>query len=273
MRRVIVMLGLAGLAACGDGGGSSNLAPPPPNVSPGGLWTAQWIEASGPTAGDSMSLKALVTEAGDFFYAGYDATNGCAVVGFGQLAVSGSAVSGTTQNAVVAYSAAGANTGCAYPDGTTYGTGSVAGTISERSAANLTVASQTALGLALPVETHAWTYNGLYALPSSLATIAANYVDGANTLTISANGAVYEQDPATGCVINGTVSILDASYNAYGIRLTFSNCTGQSVLLNGLTATGLGYFDNTVSPNQLLIGLKLTIGGQTAVIIGGLQKM
>ncbi|MBS0395655.1 MAG: hypothetical protein JSR54_13605 [Proteobacteria bacterium] len=273
MRTLMGLLCIAGLAACGDGG-SSNLVPPPPNVSPGGLWTAQWTEASGPTAGDAMSLKALVTENGDFFYAGFDSTNGCAVVGFGRLAVNGSAVSGTTQNAVVTYAGAGGiNTGCAYPDGSTYGSGTVSGTISERSTANITVASQTALGLALPSETHTWAYNGLYALPSSLATIAGNYADGANTITISANGAIYEQDPASGCVINGTVSILNATYNAYGISFTFSNCSGQSVLLNGLTANGLGYVDNTASPNQVLVALKLAIGGQTAVIIGSLTRM
>ena len=74
-------------------------------------------------------------------------------------------------------------------------------------------------------------------------------------------------------MINGTVSIVNPSYNAYAMSFTFSNCTGNSAVLNNQTATGLGYLDDSVSPNQVDFGVRLTVNGQTFVLAGALKKM
>ena len=101
------------------------------------------------------------------------------------------------------------------------------------------------------------TFNALYYVPSSLATISGNYEDLATgtVFTISAGGTVFAQDVTTGCVINGTVSIKNPSYNVYGIEISYASCTGASTPLNGLTLAGLAALDNTKSPEQLLAGV------------------
>jgi hypothetical protein len=137
----------------------------------------------------------------------------------------------------------------------------------------LTDTSTTSKGMALGSETNTWSYSNLYAQTPSLATIAGNYADGSDTLTVSSNGTIFEQDPTTGCVINGQVSIVNPSYNAYSFSYTFASCTGNSAVLNGQTATGLGYFDNSVNPNQIVYGLHMTVNSQTLVLAGALNKM
>jgi hypothetical protein len=127
--------------------------------------------------------------------------------------------------------------------------------------------------MALGSETHTWSYSNLYAETPSLATIAGNYADGPNTLTVSANGAIFEQDPTSACVINGQASIVNPSYNAYALSFTFASCTGSATVLNGQSATGFGYYDDSVNPVQLVIGLHLTVNGQTFVEAGALNKM
>jgi hypothetical protein len=278
-RSAITLLVITSLSACGGGGSSGDTGTPPPppppppqtNQSPGGIWTVQYVATSGPNTGDTMQGKALVTETGDLFFAGLNTANGCAVVGFGQVTVSGSAVSGSTQDAIVPFTTAA--TTCSYPDGSTSGTSSLSGTVSQRSTLSLTDTSTTSLGMALGSETQTWAYSSLYAEMPSLTSIAGNYADGTDTLTINADGTIFEQDPTTGCVINGTVSIVNPSYNAYALSVTWSNCTGNSMVLNGKTATGLGYIDDSMSPNQVDFGVRLTVGGQTFVLAGALNKM
>jgi hypothetical protein len=127
--------------------------------------------------------------------------------------------------------------------------------------------------MALGSETNTWSYSNLYAETPSPATIAGNYADGSDTLTLSSNGTIFEQDPTNGCVINGTVSIVNPSYNAYAISITWSSCTGNMAVLNGQTAMGFGYYDDSVNPPQLVYGVHATINGQTAIEAGSLPKM
>ena len=69
------------------------------------------------------------------------------------------------------------------------------------------------------------------------------------------------------------MSIINALWNAYAISFTFSMCTGNEQILNGLTASGLGTYDNAANPHQVLVGMKLAYQGQTLVIVGGVTKM
>jgi hypothetical protein len=258
-----------GLSACGGGGGSSDPPPPPPmNQSPGGLWTTQYTVTSGPNTGDMIKAEAIATETGQLYFAARNQNTGCAEVGFGQVSVTGNSISGNVNVAVVQYTTiAGVNTTCSYPDGSTSGTGTISGTISQRSSMTITASGTTSMGMALPSDTETWTFSSLYDTASSLATVAANYTDGSDTFSIDGNGVIFEQDPTTGCVTNGQISTIDTQYNAYEISLTLSNCTGSAAAANGVTFTGLAFFDPTVSPAQLDFGVSANINGSFVVAI------
>jgi hypothetical protein len=265
------------LSACGGGGGggSNASAPPPPIVdqSVGGIWQTQYTITSGVNTGDTINGLAIATEQGDFVTIGKNQNNGCASVGFGQGSVNGNAMSGTADWALVQWSTInGVATNCVEMDGSTSGTATLTGTVAERASLTLTDTDTTSAGTVLPALTSTWTYNSLYALPASFATIAGNYTDGSNTLSIDANGAIFEQDPTTGCVVNGQVTIPNSAYNAYSFSVSYSNCTGANAVLNGTTATGLAAYDNTVAPNTLDAGWHGTANAQMYVIIGIFPK-
>jgi len=242
------------------------------NKSPGGIWTTQYLDNSVPP-GAYVDAKAIVSESGEFYFAGVNQSTGCANVGFGQLTVNGGSVTGTLNTAVVTFTTIpGVNATCAFPDGSTFGTGTVSGTVTERTTLALTINQTTSSNTNLPAITGTWNYSNLYASGSSLTQIAGNYLDGTNTLTVSSGGTIFEQDPTSGCVINGDASILDSAYDAYGMRFTFSSCTGTALILNGQSANGLAALDTTVTPNQLLIGISLDVNGRLFAIAGYITR-
>jgi hypothetical protein len=269
----ITVLVVGGLSACGGGGGGSSSDPPAPpaSQSPGGIWTVQYVD---PNTGDTIDAQALATETGEVFFAGINTANSCAVIGFGQVAVNGSSLSGSTNDAVVTWSANPfVNTTCGYSDGSTSATTTLSGTVAQRSSLALTQTSTTSKGMALGSATQTWSYSNLYAETPSLATVAGNYADNSDTLTLSSNGTVFEQDPTSGCVINGQVSIVNSSYNAYALSFTFASCTGNSAVLNGQTGTGLAYYDDSVNPAQFVYGVHVTVSGVTVVLANAAPKM
>jgi hypothetical protein len=136
--------------------------------------------------------------------------------------------------------------------GKTNGTGLVNGIIVPRQSIDSVTTFSTSVTIALSLN-----FSALYYLPSSLATISGTYRDLATgaVFTIGANGTVFAQDAATGCVINGTVSITNKAYNVYGIEVSYANCTGSLTTLNGVTLAGMAALDNSESPEQLLAGV------------------
>ena len=266
IRPALPLLLIGGLSACG--GGSSSDPPPPANQSPGGIWTTQYTVTSGPNTGDMIKSVAVVSESGELYFASQNQNNGCADVGFGQASVTGNSISANINVESVQYTTVpGVNTTCSYPDGSTTATGTISGTISQRSSLNITVSGMTSMGTALPSDTETWTFSNSYDTASSLATVAGNYTDGSDTLSIDGNGVMFEQDPASGCVLNGTISIINAQYNAYSLSFTLSNCTGGAAVANGVNFTGLATLDQTVSPAQLDFGVSANVGGSFAVVI------
>lgn len=271
-RAIIVLFLTVDLCACGGGGGYGGSPPPTTNQSPGGIWTVQYVQASGPTAGHAINGTALVTETGDGFFAAVDAVSGCAEIGFGSVSVSGSSLTGSASNAMVSWSAnPGASTSCAYPDGSTSGTMLLSGTVAQRSQLTVTDTTTTSAG-SMGTAMHTWSYSSLYAQPPSLATIAGNYRNGTDTLTVGSDGAILEQDPASGCVLSGQAAIVNSSYNSYSLSFSYANCTGTLAVLNGQTGTGLGYYDDTVNPNQFVYGVHIAVNGRTTVFAGALVK-
>jgi hypothetical protein len=90
---------------------------------------------------------------------------------------------------------------------------------------------------------------------------------------VDANGSVFSQDPATGCVVNGTVSIIDSRYNAYRVQFTYANCTGQAVVLNGLQFNGLATLDNTQTPEQAIVAVTAKSGNAEYAVVLQLNRM
>jgi hypothetical protein len=161
--------------------------------------------------------------------------------------------------------------GSQFADGSTHGTGSVSGTIAERSSMSLSTQFKTDAG-ASNSGTLKMTFDTLYNRASSLSTISGNFADGSDTITISSDGSIFEQDPNTGCVVNGTVSIINASYNAYRVQYSFANCIGQYAVLNGLQFSGLGTLDNTQTPEHAIVGATAQSGSTKIAIVLNLPR-
>lgn len=191
----------------------------------------------------------LTTEDGRFFYVLEEHGGGSyatSTVAVGNLTVAGSMVSGSeqttdflsTQCVVVPVSCA---SGPAM---------AVSGSISQRST--------------LTLDGYTWTYDVLYDDPSSLATTlgtwstnlaAVSYATFVRqgTLDVSSNGVLYEQDPTTNCLVTGQLSLINPSYNAYAIALTYTGADCASGL-NGATGSGIAYIDDL---GQLNIGVNM----------------
>ena len=116
-------------------------------------------------------------------------------------------------------------------------------------------------------------YSDLYDRDSGLATIAGNYDDFPLVLNVNGAGQIFEQDPASGCVVNGQVSIVDTHFNAYDVSITYSNCQGDFAILNGARFDGLGTLDNTVNPEEAIAGLVGNVGGVTFSVIFVLPRL
>jgi hypothetical protein len=101
-------------------------------------------------------------------------------------------------------------------------------------------------------------FDTLYTRGSSLAKVAGNYKNAANgaVININATGVLFSQEEASGCVINGSVAVIDSRFNAYATRLSFSGCKGDKSALNGTNAGGVLFLDDTASPVKLTLGLQ-----------------
>ena len=232
------------ITACGGGSSSGGSAPPPAppsNASPGGIWRGV----------DSLTgneITGLVDEAGDFHFLESDGT---------QFAGTAS----TTPTNFTASFEAFAAFGSQFQDGSNHGTGSLSGTIKERATIDATANLTTDNG-ATSSATLNLTFDTLYNRASSLATIAGNCTDSVSgtVVSVNADGTVFSQDASSGCTLNGVVSVMNASYNAYKVKFSYSSCLGSAAVLNGINFTGIGALDNTVSPERAIIGVTADAG-------------
>ena len=239
--RAAVCFGVLAVAGCGGTGSSPPPRPPHINVSAGGIWrgTDQY--------GAGSAVLGFVAETGNFYFMeGTTYFTGDGEVYVGTITVDGTSASGQTD--AIKFP------GYRYPDGATFATGSFGGTVVERVSFDGVAVVQTASARAGTTFTSTFTlkFDQRYKRASSLTTIAGIYGSGTLSLTINDSGVLFAQDATSGCMINGAIATIDTQFNMYDATATFSNCPG---LVTGATLTGLATLDNTVSPEQLLIGL------------------
>ena len=251
-----LLICLTPLHGCGGGGGDSPppfVPPPVVNQSPGGIWLG--VDSIG------QDIVALVTETGRFHFIADLSSQGSGI-----LSVSnGNDVNGNFDLVT--------ELGFVFPDGTTLANCTLSGTVNERQTLTVTVNCTTTAGLQTQT-TVALSYEPLYDRDSSLATIAGMFDDGSGVVTIiAADGTIFEQDPVSGCVLNGQVSIINTAFNAYDFEFGISNCTGLFAVLNGATFVGIGVLDNTVNPELLVVGLTGVVSGVLISIVSIQQRI
>lgn len=246
LAKVCAVLSLATqLAACGGGGGGGGGGSKVQDAAVGGLWVGL-TSISG--QGD-FQLIGIVAENGRAYFLQEDG-----VMYWGTVTSSGNQITSTLDGAGVY--------GLPLWDGSDRGTGSASGTIQARSSIAANAIFTTAFG-GRTTSSISLTFDPLYNDDSSLALIAGNYVDAigrySGVLNIAGNGDLFLQDPGTGCVVNGRVSIIDASYNAYDAQFSYSGCTGPDAVLNGATFRGLAAYDRDFQ--QVVVLAEGTVGG------------
>lgn len=256
MARALAVLAIGGmLAACSGGGGGSGPSPSTPpvqNASPGGIWEG--------TLASGEQVLGLATESGEFHFLTDSFTQY-----FGTVTTRGNSASGD----FVGYTAVG----YVFEDGSTRGSGTLTGTLQARSTFAATTSFQTSAGNNIS-NSVSLTYNALYDRDSSLQTIAGNFRDVASgaIVSVDASGQAFAQNPATGCVLNGTVSIINSQYNAYRVEYTYSGCQAQYAVLNDITLKGLATLDNTASPELLIVGAQGLSGGTGLSVVEVLER-
>ena len=231
----------ATLTACGSGDDaldSSSSSGSTADAYPGGIWVG-----SDPYSG--VGMIGIITESGEFAFYHTDHSGF-----FGTLTTAGTTTSGSFADVLAI--------GSAFSDASTYGTGTISATIAARSTITGNTTLTTAAGSAGGSKTLSLTFNSQYNTASSLAAIAGNYTNSTDnsTLSIDAAGVITNQSSTTNCVINGQVTLINATYDAYRISYTYASCTGSYAVLNGLTLTGLGVLDTVDSPDVLYVAIQ-----------------
>jgi hypothetical protein len=143
-----------------------------------------------------------------------------------------------------------------FPDGSTFGVGTLNGTVTtgESITANLTFTSSGGTAVS-----GSWSLNfqSLSNNTSSDSTISGNYtatVTGA-VLSITSLGAMTSQNGQNNCVLNGSIATSDTSHDLYEVSYSFASCTGTSAGLNGVQFTGFATLNTNVNPAQVTMAV------------------
>ena len=252
----------AGLSGCGgkgtnfggtgtgnNGGGSMST----PNASPGGVW-------KGTESVSGAQVFGVADQLGDFFF---ERSDGVLYVG----------TATTSQNSLSASFDGYVLNGNAFSDGSTHGIGTLSGTIKSQASISATTQfttdnSNTSKGSV------SLNFDTLYNTASSLTTISGNFTNGADgaAVTIGSNGTIFSQDAKSGCVLNGTVLIINASYNAYKVVFDLASCKGTSFALNGIQFTGLATLDTSVTPQVVHLAVTGASGNTKYALVYDLKR-
>ena len=223
--RFLPCLAAIALAACGGSGSSSGGTID--GASPAGIWR-------GTDPANGLAVVALIDAAGE---AEFLRTDNALLSGEVSTAQDNS-VSGAGQ----AYDTN------KFPDGTTAGSWTLQGTLTERQSLSVTVSVVTAAGSVI-TQTLDLTFDPAYDQPSSLASLTGAYapVPNGTPYLFGPNGTFSLSDLI--CEANGQFSIIDPGHNIYRV-----SATGECDHGGSTTSNGLATLDTSVSPAQLLVG-------------------
>jgi hypothetical protein len=144
--------------------------------------------------------------------------------------------------------------GNTFSDGSTYGIGTVNGTVSTGATLTATLSFTTNGNTAI---TGDWslTFQSLSNTTSSDSAVSANYTNTVTgeVLSITTSGTMTSQNANNSCVLNGTISTSDSSHDIYEVSYQYEDCTGSYAALNGVQFTGLAVLNSTLSTPQLSI--------------------
>jgi hypothetical protein len=239
--RRISLIGIVGalaavLSAAGCNSTSDGTSSTTTNASATGLW-------GGSDSVSGLGITAFINSAGQ---ATFIRSDGAQFVGTAQI--SGDTLAVTVDG----YS----DFPAAFSDGSTYGLGTLNGTVTTGSSITATLSFTTNGGTAID---GSWslTFQSQSNSGSSTAAVSANYTDTVTgaVLSITSNGDMTEQNASNGCVLNGSISTTDSSQDIYEVAYSFGNCTGTYAVLNGVQFTGLASLNTSVSPGQLTMAV------------------
>jgi hypothetical protein len=258
--RVIGILGAAAgalaLPACNgsdDTSGSSSTT----NESATGVWT-------GTDSVSGLAITALINAAGQATFIRADG-----VQFDGDAEVSGDTLAVT----VTGY----ANYPGTFTDGSTYGLGTVNGTVTTGSSISATLSFTTNANTAL-TGTWSLTYETISDNSSSTTAVSGNYTDAVTgaVLSVTSAGAMTEQNSNsqstyTSCVLNGSIATADSTHDIYEVSYEFEDCTGIYATLNGVQFTGLASLNTSVSPAQLTVAVAGTSSSSKYAVVSTLN--
>lgn len=243
-------------SACGGGGGGGQT--PAQNARVGGLWEGT-VEF---TDGSTQDLLGIVAEDGRAYLLQVEGDAG--VLLWGTVRSSANRVTASVTGATVIGITGGPIVFGFFEDGSSSGTGSVEGSIRERSSVTADVVFTTSAGTRTTSRIEL-RYDDLYERDSSLGAIAGNYTSavfpGEDALNIANDGVLFGQNPGTGCVVNGRVSVVDSRYNAYEFEYSYGSCTGELAVRNGVTYRGIGFLEDSMVPAGIAAFLQGTLQG------------
>jgi len=238
LRLLVSVLALAGwLAGCGSNSGSPAMAPIDQVV--GGYW--EGVDDQG------ASIVVLATDDGVVHY-------------FSDSGAQGTGTATVNSRMVSVEMTLAAPLGSTLSDGSATADCTGTGRVFQRLQFDLTLSCMTDMGGTLD-STIPLEFNHVFDLDGALATVAGQYDASGVVLNIDGNGVMDEQDPSTGCVLNGQIAVVDPRFDIYDIAFTFGNCTGADAKLNGVDFTGLAAYDDTQTPNVLFGGLTGVVDG------------
>jgi hypothetical protein len=198
---------LAVLFGCGGGGEGGGVTSPPIDTQPpaatqaGGIW-----EGTATTDGVTLTFAGVVTEDGQARFVDENGT---------QYIVSNA--SGNDGSLTLNFTAV-AQFGFTFLDGSTVTTGSLTGTVVERSSIEGTYSVATGES-----GTVSMSYDSVYDRDSSFDKLTGMWNEDFGIVTYDPDGSFFEQD-SFGCVFDGEASIIDPQYNAYGLSMNVSLC-------------------------------------------------
>lgn len=241
-------------SSAGSGGSTSSSSGSQPGVTvnPAGIW-----DITDTVNGKPVSEVALIANGKYYSLASADPF-GCGDVTGGTYTIDGGVFTGSGVTALLS---------CTAPNGQNYLPYTLSGYMI---GAGLDL-SFDADGMLVP--TLGATMDPLYSEPSSLAKLTGNWDDGGNTLTVNSDGTFFEQQ-GSGCVVNGTYTIIDPTHNIYGVSFEITNCSWS---IAGIAFTGLGYLDDS-NPNawhfiEDVSGPNPANGGATVVVFDNITPM